>query len=141
MIKIAGQDVKVLYLCWNKKCISELQMTQRKQQSASMALFILSKVLNVQSIANLPGQHVTHKSVKTTKTYFVNVAMGAIWTNVTTTRKYMMMDVNVTLKCGPFEISLVHFCICDSLKKMCFSWSKDFNLSVYFFDPRSKQKF
>ena len=53
-------------------------MTQRKQQSASMALFILSKVFNVQSIAILPGQHVTHKNVKTTKTYFVNAAIGAI---------------------------------------------------------------
>ena len=117
----------VIYLCWDKKCISELQKNQRKQKFAKMGLFILSKVRNVQSIANLPGRHVTHKSVKTTETSFVNAVMSAIWTNVTTTRKYMMMDVNVTLKWAPFEISLAHFGV-SWCKLLLFS-IQDFNKS------------
>ena len=39
-----------------------------------------------------------------------------------------------------FSSALLHFCICESLKKMCFSWSKDFNLSMYFFWSKIKTK-
>ena len=83
-----------------------------------MGSFILSKVLNVQSQSIVKKIHyVTRKNVKTTRTSYVNAVKSVIGMNVTRTRQYMMMDVDAgTLKCGPFEISLAHFCTSAFIK-------------------------